>query len=337
MKSFQKIFCALIICAGSYWVTFWRFFVSGGANNHDLQLLIDGTVATPYQYRVLIPWMERYMTTMLSALHIKTPPIYVPSQLIFPNVVEAHVVFFLECFICIALVFYFWHYMNLLLRNETSGFLFSLLLLAIIPFHYMYSGFPIWYPYDTSAILVLTLGLIFLLEKKTAAFYILLFIGTFNKETTVFLILLHVLVNWKTGERAWIVKHFCLQSALWIIAKVILFFVYRENSGELFQIHLWGNIKSIIFLKDSAVAGGLYGFVILASLFGFLWLPVLLFRRLVNNDFVSSTLMVVPFFVAGMMFVGIITELRIFGELIPIVLSAFSLIAAESIRKTQAT
>jgi hypothetical protein len=47
---------------------------------------------------------------------------------------------------------------------------------------------------------------------------------------------------------------------------------------------------------------------------------------------VRSTLLVIPFFAAGMMAVGVITEIRIFGELIPVVLSAFALIATNAAR-----
>jgi hypothetical protein len=329
MTALQKLCSALAICAGAYWVTFWRFFLS---NNSDLQMLLDGTGHRPYQLRALVPLVDRYLAAGLAAAHVRPLPVYVSSQLMLTNLLEAQVVFFVEAVLLVALVMYVWHYLNLLLRNEVTSFMSSLLVLAVLPFHYMYGGFPIFYPYDTASILVFVLGLIFLLEKKTLPFYLLLLVGTCNRETTIFLVLLHVLVNWKTSARSWIALHLGAQTLLWIAVKLLLSYAYQDNTGDLLQIHAWKNVQRIFFATETATAGGLYGWVTLATVFGFLWVPVLLFRQWIRNDFVRSTLLVIPFFAAGMMAVGVITEIRIFGELIPVVLSAFALIATNAAR-----
>ena len=68
----------------------------------------------------------------------------------------------------------------------------------------------------------------------------------------------------------------------------------------------------------------------------FLWLPLVLWRHLVQNKFVKRTLLLLPPFFGIMLVVGVIDELRIYGELIPIVLSAFLLILKELFRAAEA-
>jgi hypothetical protein len=73
-----------------------------------------------------------------------------------------------------------------------------------------------------------------------------------------------------------------------------------------------------------------------ASSMGFLWIPVLFYYRRIKNEFLQRSLWVVFPLFAGMMFVGNIYELRIFGELLPIFLAAFFLILFDLLKASPA-
>ncbi len=56
-------------------------------------------------------------------------------------------------------------------------------------------------------------------------------------------------------------------------------------------------------------------------------------RRIRDTD-LRRTLWIVPVFIAGMMFAGFVTELRIYGELLPVVLAAFWVVFLDLIEET---
>src|SRR5262249_42466082 len=66
----------------------------------------------------------------------------------------------------------------------------------------------------------------------------------------------------------------------------------------------------------------------LLSVVGWLWLPVLLGWRMLDRADVRRTLLIVPpLWLAAMLIAGRITEVRVFGEMIPLFAAATALIA----------
>jgi hypothetical protein len=63
--------------------------------------------------------------------------------------------------------------------------------------------------------------------------------------------------------------------------------------------------------------------VIALATWGCLWLAVVIWHRRIRDVYLKRTLWTVPVFIAGMMFAGFVIELRIYGEVLPIVLAAF--------------
>ena len=61
-------------------------------------------------------------------------------------------------------------------------------------------------------------------------------------------------------------------------------------------------------------------YVLLASNFGYLWIPLLAFGTRIRDDFTRRALLVlIPYFLVGLR-IDVFDELRIFGEMIPLVL-----------------
>ena len=94
--------------------------------------------------------------------------------------------------------------------------------------------------------------------------------------------------------------------------------MYASNPGPGLFLNQFSN--NLAILSDPLKAG------LLLSNFGFVWIAVVFYFRFIKDHFVKRSLLVVFPFFCGMMIVGNLPELRIYGELIPVILSAFLLI-----------
>ena len=108
--------------------------------------------------------------------------------------------------------------------------------------------------------------------------------------------------------------HCAAQLAIWIALKAWLAWVFRDNPGAaVFENQLrgnWGNALRLLKLDPTALQYLLT--------FGLLWLTVPLVWRYLPPFHRRALLVAVPFLL-GMSVVGNLFEVRIYGELIPLV------------------
>src|SRR5712671_814912 len=90
MNFIQRLLSIASICVGAYWLTFYRFFIG---NASGVEQLFEQTAPRPYQYRILMPWIEGLVSRFLLRAHANPLPLYVSSQLRISNVIQAQVVF----------------------------------------------------------------------------------------------------------------------------------------------------------------------------------------------------------------------------------------------------
>jgi hypothetical protein len=186
-----------------------------------------------------------------------------------------------------------------------------------------YSHFyNLYYPSDMPAILFFTLGLSLLYARRWLLFYPLFVLATFNRETSCFLTLVFVLAYWGRIPLRTLVSHALAQAVLWVAIKSFLRLAFPDNPGfGAFDLKFAGNMR---YLADVS------NLPFFLSSMGFILLPTLLLVRRVADEFTKrSILLVIPFFL-GMTLVGNLHELRIYGELIPVVLTALILIVRDS-------
>jgi hypothetical protein len=214
----------------------------------------------------------------------------------------------------ILLAFVFRRYLSLFISDPTVSSVAALSLYAILPFNYF--NLP-YYPYDVPSVMFFTLGLILIHDERWWWFYPLFVIATLNRETSIFLTVAMVLAlfdryGWPTlGALA------ASQLAIWAAIKLVLYALYAQNRWMgygLYQFQLKVNLATLYALP-------IKGIIALAT-WGCLWLAVLVWRARIRDAFLRRNLWVVPVFIAGMFFVGFIIELRIYGEVLPIVLAA---------------
>jgi hypothetical protein len=162
-----------------------------------------------------------------------------------------------------------------------------------------------------AAIAVFAGGLMLLQQERWLAYYALFGLGTFNRETTCFLTFVHLLTTWNTTPRARLARHVAAQAALWLAVKALLWHVYHHARGnDVFQPAWTENWES---LRDPAT----YRWYLCA--FAGLWIPLLAGWRFIREPWIRAAALVCVPFAIGMFFAGVWSELRIWGELIPVV------------------
>ena len=261
--------------------------------------LVAGVASTPYQYRVLVPWLVR------AALD---------ARLIQPDGQMAAFAI-IQTIVLVLLAFAFRSYLSLFIKDRVLSSVMALTLYAVLPFNYF--NLP-YYPYDIPSVLFFTVGMLLIYQRRWWLFYPLFAAATLNRETSIFLTVVTVLVLYDQYRPRILALLAGSQLAIWLAIKSALWVIYQENRWMgygLYQFQLKVNVAT---LRDYPIKG----FIALAT-WGCLWLAVVIWRRRIHDVLLERTLWTVPVFIAGMFFVGFVIELRIYGEVLPIVLAAF--------------
>jgi hypothetical protein len=134
-------------------------------------------------------------------------------------------------------------------------------------------------------------------------------LGALNRETICFLTLAYALTAWgKTSLRSMLL-HVALQTAIILSIKLVLGRLFLANGGATAEVHTARNLEAFTTVNHDTVR--------IALAFGFCWLFIPLAWKSMGS-FHRRLLWVVPPFVAVMTVAGILGELRIYNELIPI-------------------
>ena len=196
----------------------------------------------------------------------------------------------------------------------------------LLPFQYLLArAAPYWYVWDAPAVMFFAWGMWCLRQRRFHLYYPLFVLATFNKETTIFLTVIHLLTGFgRTSKRA-LFMHVTAQVVLWLAIKSGLALVFSGQVGAgMLPVVLEHNLVS---LRTPSTL------LLVASSFGFLWIPVLLLRKKIEDEFLRRAVLVIPPYFAGAMLSGEITELRIYSELTPlIVLALYALVARADLR-----
>ena len=189
----------------------------------------------------------------------------------------------------------------------------------------------IYYLDDIPAILLFTLGLIALAEKKLFRFHIVFFLAVLNRETAVFLIPAMFLVQFRRRKFSFLLIHsVILAVAVFGIRLFTMNLISTENTGEvsMFDNHFISNVQFLL----SAFRGNPEA-LRMTMTFGGLWLLLPFCPGKIESRVMLMTFLLPVFFV-GMAIVGNLNgEARIFNEMIPIVTVPCILLLTRSMKK----
>jgi hypothetical protein len=279
--------------------------------------IADGIGEKPWQYRILIPSVADFFNNLM--------------QLPADESLYAWAKIF-EVGFTVLTVAAFRHLLWLLIGDRMTALVLSFSLFLVLPFHFFYPRpYHANYWFDTPGMFFFTLGLILLREKKWAAYYPLFALATLNRETTCFLTVIHLFSALGREQLRVIAAHCGAQFAIWMAIKIVLGKIYLHNPGV--QGFEWYDGSGLTHWQDNLLYfANPAKYPAFMSIFGYLWIPILLFRRRIRDPFILRALWVFPPYFAGMFLVANIYELRIFSDLIPLYLAAFLVILTDLIR-----
>ncbi len=264
-----------------------------------LERLCAYTAETPYQNRVLVPTIVRAIDS--SGIGAK----FGLSQFEIARWIEA-------C--CVLALFYALRsLLAQFLANRWAPSFWAGVGLYTLPFLYVFPrASPYWYPWDIPAILFTSLGVLWIRQQRWAWYYWIFPLATLNRETTSFLILIFALTQF--GQMKWsaYAQHIVVQVVIWLCIKWLLGLTFARNPGV-------GEYYADSLKENWAAVHQPSTWWTMSMVFGFLWLPLVVFSHYLRERFVRRALLVVPLFFAVSFALARFDELRIYGEMVPLV------------------
>ena len=180
------------------------------------------------------------------------------------------------------------------------------------------------YPYDMPSVAFFAAGLLAIYTRHFWPLACIVFLGTFNRETTLFLVGIYLIDSASVGlpdrllvrgrhvtltERFslglvnW--KRVVLLLSLWLVVKIPLAYHFRFNDNSENFVRLWGNIGR---LRPRL-------WPTLFNICGYTLPVIVLLRGRLRPVRFANYLYILPFWIAIMFYTGVILETRIYGEL----------------------
>lgn len=297
------------LLAAAVYFTLTHYYLNQNFPLAKLEALINGTAYKPFQFRILIPWMVGAINSVTGV-----------GVLLLYQIIESASV--------IGLIFSTRYF----LRNYFTPPLvdiFSFGVLLLLPWNYLLPReIALVIPADIPAVMFFTLLLGLMVRKNWLWYYILFAVATVNRETTCFVGVIFLMTHWKKLSHKNLLLHLGAQIIIWAAIKTWLAIIYAGNPGVLFEFYNVGSGRSH-FMTNLDFLLSPKRVLILLSSFGFLWIPVIIWRKFITEDFVKRALWSLVFFFAVMLVIGNLNEARIFGEWIPLILAANLIIIRE--------
>jgi hypothetical protein len=303
---------AIFILLASLMAGMLRLSYSEQYSVATLPMLMDGQAYTPFQYRMLMPlllkWVERSFAVNFDALVRYYETLMIGLGMI-----------------AIAAYGVATGLTNRIALVTGCAYFF------IIPFLFIYQPLGrIYYPSDTASVVFMAFALWAMVRKQTTAFLVIFGFGLLNRESIALLLplaLWHYRSGWRASGFWWLGG---IGVALVLASKIFLVALYAGNQGaglislDTDSMHkgLPTSWESSRAYANLSVLATLDGAVTTASVLGFIWIPLAICYRQIHHAFVSASLVLCLASFVLMFFVGNLYEPRIFCDLAPIVLVA---------------
>ncbi|MBV1881887.1 MAG: hypothetical protein KUG82_09655 [Pseudomonadales bacterium] len=293
-----------------------------------LDAYLQGEHIAPFQTRIFVVWLALPIIEIFEFINLADILKSRPAPFNDAN----HVAFMIINFFSIAIL------VNLI-RLHFTLLKAPLLIRQIAPFGifyilpftlFSYPSSNYWLPYDLSGVLFFYSLILLIAYNKDHYFLLLLPLAILNRETTIFtagiLILIRLLE--KRYLRALVIS--AVSVTLFIVLKAWLHQQYSTNSAGS-ETYL-GLLEYQFSFNLSYLSNPMWWPSIMA-MFGFLWIPVFLCIRDIEDNVIKIATLCFPLYLLIMLFVGHIVEMRIFNEYSTVFLVAAVLVFLNKIQK----
>lgn len=303
-----------ILCG--YTLGIWIHSIGIARPESNLPSMINGTANKPYVYRVLLP--------LSIGLIKKGIPLPVWDRLedginkVVPSSKIESLLHWKTDFLSEYLIALFLIYLSLLgftfaLKYLlTINYLTSEIVTEMVPacallFIPGFLGYYHGYIYDFPSLFLFTLGLIFLKKSKWNYFYLIFLLGNLNKETIILLTLIFAIYEKGRIETVSYLSHLSLQLGIFVLVRLCLLFIFRDNPGSTVEFHFFDNI--IFLLQPYRFTKILTWMLIIVGIF---------YNWSLKPRFLKQAVIIIVPLLLLTLFLGWIIELRDYYEAFPI-------------------
>ncbi len=128
---------------------------------------------------------------------------------------------------------------NLIDLSESAYNILPLGMAVVIPVFLDYPN----YMYDFLNLFLFTAGLILLYREKWNLYLIILTLAILNKETAILLSVVFVIFYFNKIDRPMFFSLLAIQVGLFVIIKLSLYFIFKDNPGGFVELHLLRNLS----------------------------------------------------------------------------------------------
>lgn len=278
--------------------------------------MIRGTAAKPFVNRTLLPSLVRLAAAAIPAESKQKldqaiahfAPERVRRQKWYPE-------YNVECCLALALIYLSLLGFMMVFRNLlkalylTPGWVADMLPVIAILILPIFFHAGTHYVYDFPALFFFTLLLLLLLRKNWTYFYPSFILAILNKETMILISLIFAIHFFSRMSKSHFYFHLLTQCGIFLLLKSILFMIYKNNPGVLFEFHLKENIYYFYALYN-------YGYVA-----AMIVLMLLIFYKYSEKHIFlrNSIIIMIPLLVLHLFF-GLLPEIRVYYEIYPVLL-----------------
>jgi hypothetical protein len=309
----QRIsFLAALILVTSH---FSLAYISEAAPFLSLRAFAAGLAPQPFQERALTAWVLR------GANRFDSPQFEAALHRLLPAMGDT----FNETTLVLLIIAWMSMAASIVITRETllkltGDALFSSWAAFLVPymayFTYILNFGPHFLlPYDLPSLFFFCAGLYLLVMRRPLLLVPLIAVATLNRETSLFLIGFYLVFEAsRRGDRkirVAVLSYAAGMLAAWISMRLVVLHLYGHNpvaaATRLADLKLWQNLGFLVKPQHWPA---------FASVFGFTLPIVAVYRRSLEPVFLRHGLIVVALWFVLMLFVGVLIEIRIFGELI---------------------
>jgi hypothetical protein len=298
----------------------------------NLRAYAAGTLATPFQGRILMAWLLHATAGSAHPGPILTRiTSHLPEELGDPYILVILIVTYVSLLVAVLGA----RASLLTLTGDRRFASWAALLTIYMAYFNLATSYGLTYmlPYDVPSLAFFTLGVWLIISQRYWILLPLFAVATLNRETTCFLTIFLALYAWfsfrevqdpsrmRAFRRA--MSHIALQTVVWFAIRLWIRHLFIHNpheaaGGGLFVLEFSANFRSL--LKPPQ-------WPLFLSVFGYTLPLVIVYRKWIGKPALERSLMVLlPLWLAAMLLIGVIVEIRIFDELTAFLVPAVALI-----------
>jgi hypothetical protein len=317
-RSFTGFLWILYACAA---LQFVRYYVVSTYFYLDMRRYLSGSERLPFQERVLpifLMWPINHSSFLMRHLVHPRQGVFTPSA-----ATEQTAAFYIVSLLsfCIASFLVVRLYRAVTRTGMLEALVFPIFMVLTLWTYVVHIDANYSYPYDMPSLAFFAGGLLAIYTRRFLPLAAILFFGTMNRETTLFLIGIYILDSASRDlpglaqERMALRERFSLSQVrwgrvaalllIWLAVKLTIAHHFAHNDNSENFVRFWGNFGR---LRPRL-------WPTLLNICGYILPVVVILRGRLRPVRFANYLYILPFWLAVMFYTGVILETRIWGEL----------------------